>query len=233
MASPMALSQSSRSSFTKRSKSNLTGGTHGSPSRDAAALLAAVKQADARARERSASPTMSLSSSGSTGSGNGGAFSPLATPALSMSSSITRGSEDTVLRDDDDDGRSRFDCSQSIKTKAKDVSCDPYVLEWGEDNLGVPRVPPTSEQTPFDTRHTEFGHCWNDTFRHTSAHPSGTTVPTHVEPEPPYYVLLTTYLSYIILILIGHIRDFVGKRGKSAEYRHLMPYGVSISFLWF
>lgn len=41
-----------------------------------------------------------------------------------------------------------------------------------------------------------------------------------VEDEPPYYFLLTTYLSYLILILLGHIRDFFGKRfGDSKQYR--------------
>jgi len=34
-------------------------------------------------------------------------------------------------------------------------------------------------------------------------------------------VLVTTYLSYFILILVGHIRDCVGKVFKSSEYKHL------------
>ncbi|KAJ6439900.1 serine palmitoyltransferase 2 [Purpureocillium lavendulum] len=33
-----------------------------------------------------------------------------------------------------------------------------------------------------------------------------------IEDEPPYYFLLTTYVSYLLLILLGHIRDFFGKR---------------------
>jgi serine palmitoyltransferase len=193
----MALSQSlsSRSSFSKRSVS-------GSPGkRDAATLLAAVRQADARARERSSSPTVHSV--------------PTATPALSLSSSFTGDSEDSVLRED----------ASGLRYGHSGVM-DPYVVDDNDDGLGVPKVPPTSEQTA-DTRHTEFGHCWNEGYRHTSAHPVGEPVVKHVEVDPPYYILLSTYLSYILLIMVGHIRDFFGKRAKSPEYRHLMPHNVS------
>ncbi|KAA1064511.1 serine palmitoyltransferase component [Puccinia graminis f. sp. tritici] len=44
------------------------------------------------------------------------------------------------------------------------------------------------------------------------------------EPEEPgYWVYLSTYFSYLILILLGHVRDFFGKRFKSADFTHLMP----------
>jgi serine palmitoyltransferase len=39
--------------------------------------------------------------------------------------------------------------------------------------------------------------------------------------EPPYYYLLTTYLSYLILIVFGHVRDFFGKKFHKQDYRHL------------
>lgn len=39
--------------------------------------------------------------------------------------------------------------------------------------------------------------------------------------EPPYYYLLTTYISYLILIIFGHVRDFFGKRFREEHYRHL------------
>nr|UWK20355.1 sphinganine palmytoil transferase subunit 2 [Trichoderma deliquescens] len=43
-----------------------------------------------------------------------------------------------------------------------------------------------------------------------------------VEDEAPYYFLLTTYLSYLALILLGHIRDFFGKRfGDRKRYQAL------------
>jgi serine palmitoyltransferase len=51
----------------------------------------------------------------------------------------------------------------------------------------------------------------------------GGEFPEPVEDEPPYYYLLTTYLSYLILIIFGHVRDFFGKRFRESHYRHLKP----------
>lgn len=43
----------------------------------------------------------------------------------------------------------------------------------------------------------------------------------HVEQEPPYYYLITTYISYLIFIVLGHVRDFFGKRFAKTRYAHL------------
>lgn len=102
--------------------------------------------------------------------------------------------------------------------------------EFGMDNadgLALPVRPPTSEQV-FSTVHTEFGHCANDEYRFMSQHTPGDPVPAHVEQDPPYYILLSTYISYLILICLGHVRDFVGKRLYPAAYVHLVPRGVSV-----
>ncbi|KAI9027013.1 pyridoxal phosphate-dependent transferase [Hyaloraphidium curvatum] len=47
-------------------------------------------------------------------------------------------------------------------------------------------------------------------------------------PEPPaatdaapLFVLVTTYLSYLVLILFGHLRDFFGKIFRAGEYAYL------------
>ncbi|EQK97818.1 serine palmitoyltransferase 2 [Ophiocordyceps sinensis CO18] len=46
-----------------------------------------------------------------------------------------------------------------------------------------------------------------------------------VEDEPPYYFLLTTYISYLLLIVLGHIRDFFGKRfGDRKHYQALKEH---------
>jgi len=39
--------------------------------------------------------------------------------------------------------------------------------------------------------------------------------------EPQYFYLFTTYLSYLILIAVGHIRDFIGKRAQPTKFAHL------------
>lgn len=175
LPSPMALNRppTSHSIFKKRSTSSL------SPMASAASYLSALSQADARARS-------------STGR------SPTSTPALSLSSSVTQSSEDTVLDE------SEFD---------------------NGDGLTIPPRPPTSEQV-FTTVHTEFGHCANEDYRITSEHVPGDSL-SHAHQDPPYYVLLSTYISYLILIVMGHIRDFVGKRFHPSAYKHLMPHNVS------
>lgn len=45
--------------------------------------------------------------------------------------------------------------------------------------------------------------------------------------EPPYFYLITTYLSYIILSFFGHVRDFYGFRWNKKAFSHLMPSNVS------
>ncbi|KAI0943287.1 hypothetical protein AcW1_002491 [Taiwanofungus camphoratus] len=119
---------------------------------------------------------------------------PASTPALSLSSSVTSSSEDTVL---DENG-----------------------LDYA-DGLSYPRVPPTSEQV-FTTMHSEFGHCANENHRYTSQHRAGTQYKSYPEQDPPYYILLTTYMSYLLVIILGHIRDFFGKRLRTSSYKHLM-----------
>jgi len=174
LPSPMAIPKlPSPSMFKKRSSPSLT---------SAASYLSALSQADARARgiNRSSSPT--------------------STPALSLSSSITASSEDTVLHE--------FDADDNA------------------DGLALPARPPTSEQV-FTTVHTEFGHCANEAYRLTSQHTPGAEVPAHVDQDPPYYILFSTYISYLILICLGHVRDFVGKRLSPKSYKHLIPRNVS------
>ncbi|EMD37139.1 hypothetical protein CERSUDRAFT_51720 [Gelatoporia subvermispora B] len=140
----------------------------------AASYLSAVSEADARARAHGGTPN--------------------STPALSLSSSLTGSSEDTVL---DDTGADVVDA------------------------LLYPRVPPTSEQV-FTTVHTEFGHCANEKYRFTSQHRAGTPYKSNPEQDPPYYIVLTTYLSYLMVICLGHLRDFIGKRMRPSRYKHLM-----------
>ncbi|KAJ1652498.1 serine palmitoyltransferase component [Dispira simplex] len=41
------------------------------------------------------------------------------------------------------------------------------------------------------------------------------------EPEVPLFILVTTYFSYLVLIIFAHLRDFFGKRFKSQEYAYL------------
>ncbi|KAG5459161.1 MAG: hypothetical protein BJ554DRAFT_472, partial [Olpidium bornovanus] len=46
------------------------------------------------------------------------------------------------------------------------------------------------------------------------------------DEEAPVYTLLTTYISYIIVIVFGYMRDFFGKRLKPSEYSCYMETDV-------
>ena len=57
-------------------------------------------------------------------------------------------------------------------------------------------------------------------------HKSWTPIPDHLKPpeeieETPLYVLIVTYFDYFLLVLLGHIRDFFGKRLRKQAYAHL------------
>ncbi|KAF7319391.1 Serine palmitoyltransferase 2 [Mycena chlorophos] len=166
--SPIALNMSPTSSiFKRKSTSTLTHKT-------AASYLSALSEADARrAGLRANAPP------------------PVGTPALSLSSSVTGESEDSVLRED-----------------------------GPVDALEYPSRPPTSEQV-YTLLHSEYGHCNNEDYRFTSEYMPGESL-QHVMVPGPYYIMFTTYISYLILIVIGHIRDFFGKRFHPSAYRHLM-----------
>ncbi|KAL5497945.1 LCB2 [Sanghuangporus vaninii] len=119
---------------------------------------------------------------------------PTSTPALSFSSTLTTSTEETIVDEYGDNDNNK-------------------------DGLALPSTPPTSEQV-FTTVHSEFGHCANQEYRHQSSARPGSTYDFE-EVEPPYRILLTTYISYIILICLGHLRDFLGKRLRPSNYKHL------------
>lgn len=95
------------------------------------------------------------------------------------------------------------------------------------DSANMDEPPTTLFQppSPAETRklakqHAQFGPLNSQSHRYPSRHPGG-EFPDPVMDEPPYYYLLTTYISYLILIIFGHVRDFFGMRFKEDNYRHL------------
>jgi serine palmitoyltransferase len=75
-------------------------------------------------------------------------------------------------------------------------------------------------------KNAQFGRIGDHSHRHVSRHPKGVPVPQPVMDEPPYFYLITTYISYLIFIIFGHVRDFFGKRFKQSEYAHLREQDV-------
>lgn len=80
--------------------------------------------------------------------------------------------------------------------------------------------PSPAEARRIARQHAQFGPLGHQSHRYTSRHQGG-EFPEPVMDEPPYYYLLTTYISYLILIIFGHVRDFFGKRFREEHYRHL------------
>ncbi|KAI2612051.1 serine palmitoyltransferase 2 [Hypoxylon fragiforme] len=75
-----------------------------------------------------------------------------------------------------------------------------------------------SRQKRFDA---EFGPLVHPTHRYVSKH-HGDHLEEAIIDEPPYYYVLTTYISYLLLLALGHIRDFFGKRiSKKSTYKTL------------
>ena len=83
--------------------------------------------------------------------------------------------------------------------------------------------PSPAEARRIAKAHAQFGPLGHHTHRYTSRHQGG-SFPEPVMDEPPYYYLLTTYLSYLILIIFGHVRDYFGKRFRKQDYRHLQAH---------
>jgi serine palmitoyltransferase len=80
---------------------------------------------------------------------------------------------------------------------------------------------PTEEQLARKAKDdAQFGPLLSDTHLHSSKFEGG-EFPDPVEDTPPYFFVLTTYVSYLILIIFGHVRDFFGKRFRPARYAHL------------
>ncbi|BGP42884.1 serine palmitoyltransferase component [Rhodotorula kratochvilovae] len=97
-------------------------------------------------------------------------------------------------------------------------------------SISATRLPTTSfdvdfvpnPDDPYSLRHSEYGYDVNPAHRTVSQHTPGLSLQASDE-EPSVWVYIHTYLSYALLIVLGHIRDFIGKRLFPASYSHLRP----------
>jgi serine palmitoyltransferase len=80
--------------------------------------------------------------------------------------------------------------------------------------------PSPAEAKRIARAHAAFGPLGSKQHLYSSRF-TGDEFPEPVLDEPPYYFLITTYISYLILIIFGHVRDFFGKRFKQDNYKHL------------
>ncbi|KAK5077847.1 serine palmitoyltransferase component [Lithohypha guttulata] len=77
-----------------------------------------------------------------------------------------------------------------------------------------------AEARRLQRQYAQFGPLNSQSHRYTSRHTGG-EFSEPIMDEPPYFYLLTTYISYLILIIFGHVRDFFGMKFKADNYRHL------------
>lgn len=82
--------------------------------------------------------------------------------------------------------------------------------------------PSPAEARRLAKQHAQFGPLGHASHKYVSQSHGG-RLADPVEDEPPYYFLFTTYISYLILIAFGHVRDFFGKRFREEHYQHLKP----------
>ncbi|WFD26110.1 serine C-palmitoyltransferase [Malassezia nana] len=69
-------------------------------------------------------------------------------------------------------------------------------------------------------QHSEYGFCNNEQYRWTSKYDRSRLGITEDE-SPSYWTVMTTYMIYIILILFGHVRDYIGCRLYPLDFAHL------------
>lgn len=116
--------------------------------------------------------------------------------------------------------------SPSIQTRTLSLPTINLTTATGEKSK-VEELPMTLFQPPspeelrrIAKQHAAFGPLGSQEHRYSSRF-TGLDFPDPVEDQPPMYYLLTTYISYLILIIFGHVRDFFGKRFRQEQYRHL------------
>ncbi|CAH6720220.1 serine palmitoyltransferase 2 [[Candida] jaroonii] len=81
---------------------------------------------------------------------------------------------------------------------------------------------PVDDRPPEVLADLEFGKLTSKEYLYVAKHPENEPYIKSIEDEPPLFIYISTYLSYLILIIIGHIRDFFGKIFKPQEYSHLV-----------
>lgn len=91
------------------------------------------------------------------------------------------------------------------------------------NNERVPLCEPVS--LPIEAkRENEFGTLTDDAYLYQVKPIDASTVDKPVIDTPPYYITLITYLNYLILIILGHIHDFLGVRFQRAKHIDILEH---------
>ncbi|KAK7203761.1 putative serine palmitoyltransferase 2 [Myxozyma melibiosi] len=115
--------------------------------------------------------------------------------------------------------------SSSAASSPNNMTADPAAPSLGllsySSASAVSKASANLSPQELKRRHAQFGPLVHPSHLHVSQQAKG-VLPDFIEEEPPLFYLLTTYISYLILIIFGHVRDFFGKRFKKEKYQHLI-----------
>lgn len=85
----------------------------------------------------------------------------------------------------------------------------------------VPLIPP--EDIPLeDKKENEFGQLTSEEYLYQSKSRDGKALQDPILDAPAYHVSLITYLNYLILIILGHIHDFLGLTFQKEKHKDIM-----------
>jgi serine palmitoyltransferase len=84
---------------------------------------------------------------------------------------------------------------------------DIYDLE--ELSAHVPD-PPVNTYTQEEKAEMEFGSLTSTEYLSEAQHTEGEEIRTQTLDDPPYYIVISTYLDYLLFLIMGHIKDFFG-----------------------
>lgn len=83
---------------------------------------------------------------------------------------------------------------------------------------------PSAPNVSYKLDEREFGKLASDRYKYKQHIEPGKEIPPPVEDLPAQYTFIMTYLNYLVLIIIGHIRDFFAKKFDIKEARHLKEH---------
>lgn len=91
----------------------------------------------------------------------------------------------------------------------------------GRDDTFVSLIPP--EHLSYEVqRENEYGALTSKQYLLKTESLNGKPLGPPIIDTPPYYIVLVTYLNYLILIIFGHVHDFLGLKFQKDKYKDLL-----------
>lgn len=85
------------------------------------------------------------------------------------------------------------------------------VYDISELSTSVPN-PPVNNLSKEEKAEMEFGALTSDKWLSSAQHNPDDVIKDAILEEPPYFIVISTYLNYLAFLIFGHIKDFFGMR---------------------